>query len=332
MATRAGTRSAATRQFRKRRSVAPETNTVLITGISGGQGRLLARTLLQRRQRWRVVGVDLTAWPGHPDTVTMYQTDVRKRRVEDVIRTEKPAVIVHLAFIRHFATHPALRHEVNVDGTRRLLEFAVSHGVKQFVVLSSSYVYGALPENPGYMNEDFPLSASRIYPEVRDLTEMDMLATAFLWQHPSMTITILRPVNVLGPHVHSAIGRYLRHQYVLTLLGFNPMLQFIHEDDVAEAITLTIEHRARGVFNLVGPGAVPVSVAIAATGGTAVPLPEFLVRPAIAALFRWGLYPFPPGAIDFIKYPCTLDGSRLHAATGFAARFSLEETFASVRR
>ncbi len=66
----------------------------------------------------------------------------------------------------------------------RLLQFAVNHGVKQFIVYSSSYVYGALPENPFYMEEDFRLSASRTYPEVRDLTEIDMLATAFLWQCP----------------------------------------------------------------------------------------------------------------------------------------------------
>ncbi len=79
--------------------------------------------------------------------------------------------------MRHFKSHPALRHEVNVNGTRRLLDFAVAHGVKQVVVVSSSYVYGALPENPYYMDESFPLNASRTYPEMRDLAEMDMLAT-----------------------------------------------------------------------------------------------------------------------------------------------------------
>jgi len=304
---------------------------VLITGITGGQGRLLAAKLLRRPRRYRVAGIDREPWKHHPEALTFHAVDVRKKSVEDVIRTESPDVIVHLAFIRHFGTHPALRHEVNVNGTRRLLEFAVSHGVKQFVVLSSSYVYGALPENPSYMDENYPLSASRTYPEVRDLTEVDMLATAFLWQYPKTVITILRPVNVLGPHVHSAIGRYLLHSYVLTILGFNPMLQFIHEEDVADAVTLVIDRQTRGIYNVVGPGAVPLSVAIDQTGGTAIPLPELVVRPTITALFRSGLYPFPPGAIDFIKYQCTLDGSRFQTATGFKPKYSLEQIFASVR-
>jgi UDP-glucose 4-epimerase len=304
---------------------------VLITGITGGQGRLVSAKLLRRPRRYRVVGIDREPWKHHPEGLSFHAVDVRKKRAEDVIRTENPDVIVHLAFIRHFGTHPALRHEVNVNGTRRLLEFSVSHGVKQFIVFSSSYVYGALPENPSYMDESYPLSASRTYPEVRDLTEVDMLATAFLWQYPKMAITILRPVNVLGPHVHSAIGRYLRRPYVPTVLGFNPMLQFIHEEDVADAIILAIDRQTRGIYNVVGPGAVPLSVAISETGGTAVPLPELVVRPAISVLFRSGLYPFPPGAIDFVKYPCTLDGSRFQADTGFKPRFSLEEIFASVR-
>jgi UDP-glucose 4-epimerase len=208
----------------------------------------------------------------------------------------------------------------------------VSHGVKQIIVCSSSYVYGALPENPHYMDESFPLNVSRTYPEIRDLAEVDMLTSAFLWQHPETAIAVLRPVNVLGHHVHSAMSRYLRRDFVPTVLGFDPMVQFIHEDDVAAAIVLAIEHNLRGVFNLVGPGAVPLSLAVCETGGTAVPLPEIVVRPAVSRLFRWGLYPFPPGAIDFAKYQCTLDGALFQKVTGFTPEYTLEETLAAQSR
>ena len=82
---------------------------------------------------------------------------------------------------------------------------------------------------------------------------------------------------------------------------------------------------------MAGPGAVPVKVAIRETGGTAVPLPEPLARAVFSRLFRFGLYPTPAGAIDFLKYPCTVDGSAFARATGFAPLFSLEDVFASVR-
>jgi UDP-glucose 4-epimerase len=305
---------------------------VLVTGIAGGQGGVVAHHLLARNGSYTVHGVDREPWAECPREIGMSVADMRKRKLEDVIRKQRPDTIVHLAFIRHFGVHPALRHEVNVNGTRRLLEFAVTHGVEQVVICSSSYVYGALPENPYYMDESYPLNVSRTYPEVRDLTEVDMLASAFLWRHPETVITLLRPVSVLGGRVRNAIVRYLRHDYVPTVLGFDPMVQVIHEEDVAEAIALAIEKRARGIFNLVGPGAVPLHVVISETGGTPVPLPESLLRPVIDGLFRSGLYPLPPGAMDFAKYQCTLDGSRFVAATGFAARHSLAETFSAVRR
>jgi len=221
---------------------------------------------------------------------------------------------------------------VNVLGTKRLLEYAIAHGVKRVVVLSSSYVYGALPDNPYYMDEDSPLNVSRNYPEVRDLAEVDTLATGFLWRHPEIATTIIRPVNTLGYYVHSAIGRYLRQRYVPSIMGFNPMMQFIHEEDVAEAVALALQSGTHGVFNLTGPGAVPLKVAIREAGSTAIPFPEPVARNLFRELFRWGLYHTPPGAMNFLKYPCTLDGRRFQQATGFTPLFSLEDVFASVRR
>src|SRR2546425_1094948 len=301
---------------------------LLITGIAGGQGRLIARRVADFFQ---IAGVDRVPWQGAPHNVRLHVVDLRKRKFEDVFRTERPDAVVHLAFVRHFRSDPEVRHEVNVLGTKKVLEYAIAQGVKRIVVLSSSYVYGALPDNPFYLNEDFPLNVSRTYPEVRDLAEVDTLATAFLWRHPEVTTAILRPVNTLGYYTNSAVRRYLAQRYIPTVLGFNPMWQFIHEEDVAEAGALALQTGAHGLVNVNGPGAVPLKVAIRETGGTAVPLPESALRAVAGRLFRLGLYHTPPGAIDFLKYPCVIDGEAFQHAAGFTPLFSLEDTFASVR-
>jgi UDP-glucose 4-epimerase len=303
--------------------------TVLITGISGGQGRLLTQRL---SDSFRIVGVDRLPWEGHPSQVKIYQLDLLKKAFEDVFRKERPSVVVHLAFVRHFRADPKVRHQVNVLGTKRVLEFCQRHGVKQFLILSSHYVYGALPENPYFLDEEAPLNASRTYPEIRDLVETDGLAMAFLWKYPDINSVVMRPVNILGYYVHSAVGRYLKLRRVPSMWGFDPMMQFIHEEDVAEAMAIAIEKRIRGVYNVVGPGSVPMSVAIRETGGKPIHLPEPLARMVIDQLFRYKLYPFPAGAIDFVKYPCTLDGSRFLKETGFQPLFGLREIFASVTR
>jgi len=243
-----------------------------------------------------------------------------------------PTAIVHMGFVRHFRASERERYDVNVRGTKQLLDHCVNHGVQNLVVVSSSYVYGAFPENPYYMDEDSPLAASRSYPEIRDLVEVDTLASAYLWRYPHIRTCVLRPVNVLGTYVHSMIGQYLREARVPTVMGFDPMMQFIHEEDLSEAIALALEHGLQGVFNVTGPGEVPLHTAIRETGGTAFPLPELVMRPLFARLFRWGILPYPPGAIDFLKFPVTVSGARYTEATNFRPLFGLEEIFHSVRR
>ncbi len=302
---------------------------VLITGISGGQGRLLTRRLLES---YEVCGVDRVAWEGAPPEVRVHQVDLRKKKFEDVVRTEAPTAVVHMGFIRHFRADQRTRHDVNVRGTKYLLDHCQSYGVQKLVILSSGYVYGAFPENPFSMDEDQPLSASRSYPEIRDLVEVDTVASAYIWKYPNIRTCVLRPVSVLGSFVHSMLAEYLRQKRVPTIMGFDPMMQFIHEEDLCEAIALALEQGLQGVFNVVGPGEVPLHVAIRECGGIPLPLPEILVRPLFARLFRYGLAPYPEGAIDYLKYPLTLSGKRFADAAGFRPLFGLEEIFQSVRR
>jgi UDP-glucose 4-epimerase len=203
--------------------------------------------------------------------------------------------------------------------------------VQKLVVFSSGTVYGALHDNPFYLDEDRALEASRAYPEIRDLVEVDALATTFLWRYPHISTCVLRPVNVLGHYARSMISEYLRLDRQPAVLGFDPLMQFIHEQDVVEAIALSLEHGLQGVFNLVGPGQVPIHTAIRESGGRAVPLPEFLFRPLIRLLFARGLVPWPEGAIDFLKFPVTLSGRRFDEATTVRPLFGLEEIFQSLR-
>jgi UDP-glucose 4-epimerase len=302
---------------------------LLITGISGGQGRLVSRRV---GGTWGVTGVDRIPWEGAPEDLSVHVVDLRKSRFDNVFRVEKPDAVVHLAFVRHFRGDPEVRHEVNVAGTQRLLENCAEHGVKQLVVLSSSYVYGAMPENPRYIREGHPLNVSRTFPEIRDLAEVEGLVGTFMWRYPEIATAILRPVNTLGYYGHSAVGRYMRLDTVPTVIGFDPMMQFIHEEDVAEAIVTTLDHNLRGVYNVEGPGAVPLTTALEAVGARTLALPDPVVHFTISSLFRLGLYQFPPSAIDFIKYACTVSGERFREATGFKPLFSLEDIFSSVQR
>jgi UDP-glucose 4-epimerase len=271
---------------------------ILVVGVAGGQGRLVARRLSRDHH---VVGVDRVPWRRRPPETPFFQVDVRTRGFEDVVRSQRPEAVVHLGFERHFRGTPAERYDLNVRGTKKLIDVSVSYGVSRLVVLSTSYVYGALPENPSFMDEEHPLSASRNYPEIRDLVELDTLAAAFMWKHPELRTSILRPVPTLGYFVDNSMANYLRQRRSFVITGFDPMVQFMHEDDLAE------------------------------TGGKPLPLPEPIARPLLGRMFRLGIWGLPSGAIDYIKYPCTISGERFTRESGFRPLFSLKESFRSLR-
>ncbi len=306
---------------------APLPRTVAITGIAGNLGRKLAKLL---HGETHLVGIDRRAFREKPKDVEHHQVDIRKSRVEDVFRHTHVEALAHLGIMHDPRAGSSEAHSFNVAGTQRLLDIAVRHGVRKVVVLSSANVYGPLPGNPNFLTEETPLLGAARFPGVRDLIEVDMYVQSFLWKHPEVETVILRPVNIIGPTVRNAPSNYLRLERPVTVLGFDPVVQLIHEDDVCHAIALALRPGIRGVYNVTGPGEVPLSAVLRELGRTPVPVPHPLVRPLVRRLFEARLSSFPPGEVDYIQYLCAVDGSRFARDTGWTPRHSLRETIRSV--
>ncbi len=112
------------------------------------------------------------------------------------------------------------------------------------------------------------------------------------------------------------------------VLGFDPLFQFMHEDDSAEAIVVALEKKPRGVFNVSGPPPLPLSVIAHAAGKKTIPIPEGLFR---TFLGRFGLPGLPRGAIAHIKYPIVIDSMRFKKTIGFRYEHDAEATIDAFR-
>jgi len=301
--------------------------TVAITGIAGNLGKALARLL---HTETHVVGIDRRPFPEKPKDVDHHQVDVRKKKVEDVFRRLRPEALIHLGIMHDPRMPHSETHSFNVIGTQKILDLCVRHGVRKVVVLSSANVYGPLPGNPNFLPEETPLMGADRFSDVRDLIELDMYAQSFMWKHPEIETVILRPVNIVGPTVRNAPSNYLRLPRPVTVLGFDPMVQLIHEQDVCRALALALRPGARGVYNVTGPGELPLSAVLAELGRRPLSLPHFLVRPLVRRLFQARVTSFPPGEIDHIQYLCVVDGSRFARELGFVPHHSLRDTVRSV--
>jgi UDP-glucose 4-epimerase len=285
---------------------------VIVPGVASKIGHLVAERLLSEGHE--VVGIDRRPWRNPPAGIEVHEVDIRKRAAEDVFRKVRADAVVHLATVTHLLSSSEERYRINLEGTRAVFDYSRAHGVSHVIVVGRHTYYGASPDSPLYHSEDEPPTAINAFPELADLVAADLYATTALWRHPELCTTVLRFCYSLGPTGHGTLATYLRGPRVPTILGFDPLFQFMHEYDVVSAICLTLEAKIRGVYNVSGPQPVPLSVAIREAGRKNFPVPEFLLK---AVLGRFGLPQLSDGALAHIKYPVVIDSLRFRNATGF---------------
>jgi UDP-glucose 4-epimerase len=298
---------------------------VIVTGACGRLGRMLVRAL---HREMPVLALDRREAIGFPEDVEHHALDLRSKRVREMFRREVRA-LVHLGVMHDPARSAEEHHTFNVLAAQQLFECAEQFRVPKVVVLSSANVYGPRPDNPQLLAEDAPLLAGGRFSDIRDLVELDMSAQSFLWRNPETETVILRPSHILGT-VRNAPSNYLRLRRVPTLLGFDPMVQVIHQRDVVRALRLALKPGARGVFNLAGPSPVSLSRAIELLGRTPMPIPHGAARFVVDRLFRWRVSSFPAPELDFIRYVCMVDDSRARSSLNYAPEYDLAETLRAV--
>lgn len=303
-----------------------QTGAVLITGICGRLGRLLTRKL---HRCDRVVGIDRRDFIGKPKDVVHHKFDLRRKKTRDVFRKGGIRAVVHLGIVHDLRASDKTHHTWNVVAFQKLLDALIQYEVPKLVLLSSANVYGPSPENPQFLTEEAPLLGAQQFSAIRDLVEVDMLAQSFFWRHPDTETVVLRPCHILGS-VRNAPSNYLRLERPLTLMGFDPMVQVIHERDVVDAISLALQPGVRGIFNLKGPGEVPMSRVFRILGKRPQSVPAPLADFVLDRMWKYRMTSFPTPELDHIRYVCMIDDTRAREILGFAATRNLEETVHAV--
>lgn len=312
----------------ERRAAAPARGqgTVLVTGACGRLGKSVVRLLHRER---RVVAVDRRPFPDRPKDVVHERVDMRRKKLKDLFRAEPIEAVVHLGVMHDPRASSTEHHSWNVAGFQKLLEYVAQFQVPKLVVLSSANVYGPQPDNAQFLSEEAPLLGGARFSDIRDLIEVDMLAQGFFWKHPATETVILRPVHILGA-VHNAASNFLRLPTIPTLLGFDPMVQVVHESDVVRAIDRALAPSMRGIYNIAGPEPLPLSHIVKLLGRSSLPVPYSVGKAVLRRLWSLRLTTFPVPELDHIRYVCMVDDRRARGELGYAPSVSVAETVRSV--
>jgi len=138
--------------------------------------------------------------------------------------------------------------------------------------------------------------------------------------------------NILGPRMRTGLTGYFSLPVVPTVLGFDPRLQFVHEDDAISAIEAAVDHATSGTFNIAGWGVLLLSQALRMARRTSVAVPARLVPVVGSALGARGQADLSPEAVRYLTYGRALDTSAAQRTLGFHAHYSSTQAFASFAR
>ncbi|MDG4790680.1 NAD-dependent epimerase/dehydratase family protein [Micromonospora sp. WMMD1102] len=314
---------------------------VAITGATGNVGTALLRRLA-REPDVEVVGIARRCPPpdaGQPyDLVRWHAADLGDPACLHPLAERLAGVdaVVHLAWQVQPGQHPARLRQLNLGGSRHVLNAMLAAGVPKLVHASSITAYAPAPADRR-IDEDWPVAGVGRFGHGVDKAAVEAMLTDAVRDYPVLRVTRLRTAPVLGGDVGAEVARHFLGRFTpvpLLRSGRLPVvprhrrlrIQVVHADDVAEAYLRALHSDRTGAFNIAAEPVVGGGLLAAELGGWAVPLPLGLVRLLTRAGRRArpvpvdGSWPEPGASVPL------LDCSRAERELGWRPRRDARET------
>ncbi|PVE10818.1 NAD-dependent epimerase/dehydratase family protein [Streptomyces scopuliridis] len=313
---------------------------VLVTGAARQLGGRFVRRVQRDSDVDRVIAVDAVA-PAHElGGAEFVRADIRQPVIARILAEHGVDTVVHLDVTGTplgSGGRTAVK-ETNVIGTMQLLGACQkSPTVKRLVVKSSTSVYGSAPRDPAVFTETTPPKSLPSGGFAKDAVEVEGYVRGFARRRPDVAVCVLRFANILGPAADSPLAEYLSLPVLPTVFGYDPRLQFVHEDDVVDVLLIASDEPRRGTlnsgtFNVAGEGVLLLSQCSRRLGRPTVPVPLPAVTWVGTALRTVGMTDFAPEQIRLLTHGRVVSTAQMRETLGFVPRYTTAEAFADFAR
>ena len=303
----------------------------LITGGSGYIGGRLTDELSAREETEKIVDVDLRPPPRTWQKHEFVKADIRDRKqMRELLERHEIDALLHFAFVLNPIRDEPKMYDIDVNGTQAVLQAAADAGVKQVIQTSSATAYGAFPDNPKPIAEDWPVRGAPDFSYAKHKADSDRIAQLWALENPDAVMTIVRPSIVFGPSVDNYIVRaFGNNPFIPILDGVDEEFQLVHEDDVVSALIALLDGKHAGAFNLAGDGLLTWSRAAEIVGKKTRNVSLKTMKRLNNAM--WKLHvprtEAPAGNLDFIRYPWVVSTEKLKSTAGWQPKYDTLETF-----
>jgi UDP-glucose 4-epimerase len=309
---------------------------VLVTGAGGYLGSQVVARLAQpgRTDPPFVLAHDIREPSQRLPGVEYVVADIRSAEIANLIADHKIDIVVHLASIvtPGHGSRREFEYDVDVNGTRNVLQACVHHGVRRIIVSSSGAAYGYHADNPAWLTEDMPLRGNRVFAYSHHKRLVEEMLADYRVKHPNLEQVVLRIGTILGPTVRNQITDLFEKPRLLAIAGSDSPFVFIWDQDVVAIIVRAVEGAPAGIFNVAGDGALTIHEIAARLGKRCLVLPAWLLQGALAVLKPLRLTQYGPEQLDFLRYRPVLLNTRLKTVFGYTPRYSSSEVFEIYRK
>jgi UDP-glucose 4-epimerase len=294
---------------------------ILITGAAGYIGHQLGNRLAHD---FEVLGTDIRE--RNDLSFPIQVIDIRSRRLADLMRSRDITHVVHLASVLRASNDRQKDFDIDVGGTRNVLQSCLEAGVRHLTVTSSGAAYGYHPDNPDWLDEDDPLRGNETFAYADHKRRIEEMLGRYRRLHPELEQLVLRPGTVLGATTRNQITALFTARRILVLRGHDSPFVFIWDEDVLEILDKGIREDITGIYNLAGDGALDMREIARRLGKPTLTLPVGLVTFGLRVA-KWFGKPTGPEQIDFLRYRPVLSNRRLKEEFGYTPRKTSAEAF-----
>lgn len=237
--------------------------------------------------------------------------------------------LIHAALFSGPTRNQHTHHETESIGTFHILNACAEAKIKNLIVNSSTFVYGALPKNPNYLKETRTLVSQRQY-FVNTRIDVETQIQDYAQTYTNCRVIVLRFAPILGPNSTNIRAQYFLSGIVPSVLGYDPLLQFIHEDDALKALFTALKSKESGIFNIVGKGVISLSTGVHLAGKIPVPFPFQMCEIFFSAGYYSYIWNLPKDMVPYFQYLCVADGSKAKIKLGFVPQYSSRQALKSI--
>ncbi|MFZ5572557.1 MAG: NAD-dependent epimerase/dehydratase family protein [Thermodesulfobacteriota bacterium] len=297
---------------------------VAITGVNSYVAGAVLPLLEADPRVEAVVGIDVTPWKGGFPKVVFHREDIRSDRIAPLLAGAD--ALFHFAFV--VADHPDkhLARDINVNGSRNVFEACLHGRVRKVVYASSMTVYGSHPDNPLGLKETAPLLENRDSRYNREKIQVENQAVRFFSHHPEIVFTVLRIGLICGPRINNLFSALWARKVMALPMGHRAHTQFIHEEDLGDALMRTLHADLPGIYNIGADDAIATRRIFRDAGVRVIPVPALLLKWLLQFLHQCRLEKMGRGWVSLAEHTIFMNCAGFKEAAGWRPKYTSQET------